>query len=70
MTRREEDDGVEITIEVITQETAKAILCEVDGENVWIPKSQILEGEDDIEPGAENVRITVATWLAEKEGWA
>lgn len=49
-------------------ETSKAILVEVEGDEIWIPKSAV---DDDSEVyGKGHVgELIVADWLAEKEGW-
>ena len=50
--------------------TADALLCNIDGEEVWIPKSTLEAGSDldeDSEPGDEGT-ITIPGWLAEDRG--
>lgn len=51
----------------ILQETEDAILVDCDGEEVWLPKSQI---EYDGERGDEAVDIELPEWLAEEKGLA
>lgn len=60
-------DTTTVTIDFVVQETAKAFLVEVDGEQSWIPKSQIIDG--DLNPGDESVEIEVTTFIAEDRGW-
>lgn len=49
------------------KETDKALLVEIEGEEIWIPKSVI---DDDSEVYAEGHegRLAVHEWWAEKEG--
>ena len=58
-------EGVEIL-----RATDLALHCKIDGEKVWIPKSQILDGSnfgDDSEEGDEG-ELIIPEWLAiEKE---
>lgn len=56
---------VEFYAEVL-HETEMAVLCEVDGDEVWIPRSVIEDGED-LETG-DTGDIEVAEWFAIKEG--
>lgn len=52
-----------------TRETAKALLVvDVDGEEHWVPKSQI-HGDSEVEEAGDEGRIAVKRWFAEKEGW-
>ena len=49
------------------KETDQALLCEIEGEERWIPKSQI---DDDSEVYAEGHTglLVVNEWWAEREG--
>lgn len=49
----------------ILQETEDAILLACEGENYWLPKSQI---EYEGERGDEYVEVTLPDWLAEEKG--
>jgi hypothetical protein len=54
----------------VKQVTAKALLVKVDDSDVWIPKSQILDCDkdvDDVEIG-DVVEIIIPQWLAEEKG--
>lgn len=54
----------------VEQITDKAILCDIDGMSVWIPKSQLESGselDEDSEIGDEG-NITIKRWLAEEKG--
>lgn len=61
-------EPVEIVVDFVKKETAKAVLCEINGDEIWIPKSVIDEGEDDLTEGEEDVTISIAAWFARKEG--
>lgn len=45
----------------------KAILCEIDGEEVWIPQSQIDEDSEVWESGQEGT-LVITAWLAKQKG--
>lgn len=49
------------------RETDKALFCDVEGREVWIPKSQI---DDDSEVYAQGHSglLVINEWFAEKEG--
>lgn len=49
------------------KETERALLVEVEGEEVWLPKSQI---DDDSEVYKEDTEgtLVIPLWLAEKHG--
>ncbi len=57
------DEYVEIEVDAVMRETAKAILFAIDDERVWIPKSVIDEEQSDFDSS-----IFVAEWFAEKAG--
>lgn len=67
----------EIKCHRVIKETAKAILCEVDGPDldtvqVWVPKSVIDDNSEvySLKSGQEPGTLVVQTWFAEKEGLA
>jgi hypothetical protein len=49
------------------KETKDALLCTIDGDEVWIPKSQI---DDDSEVYAEghSGQLVVTEWIAKQKG--
>ena len=51
--------------------TDAALLCEIDGEEVWIPKSQVDDDSEvfDDEDNAEG-RLVVTEWIAIQKGLA
>jgi len=50
--------------------TDKALLLELEdiGEAVWVPKSQVRDG-DQLEVGENPRRVSVTRWWFEKQGW-
>ncbi len=58
-----EPEWAEIDDVVCTYETENAILCEIGGEKVWVPRKLISEESFVAEKGDEGVLI-VAEWFA------
>jgi hypothetical protein len=58
---------VHVNVDKVLRETEKAFLVLVDGEEVWLPHSQIADW-DDYEAGDENVTMSVTEWIAEQKG--
>lgn len=58
---------VHLDVEEVKRETDKAFLVVIDGEQVWIPKSQI-DSPDDYEEGDTNCTISVTEWIANEKG--
>jgi hypothetical protein len=56
---------VDCLADEVIEETEKAILFDFDGDEIWIPKSQI-EDVDMIERGDVDVIVAIPLWLAEK----
>jgi hypothetical protein len=48
-------------------ETDNALLCTIDGKNVWIPKSQIDDNSEVWKKGDEGT-LVVSEWIAEEKG--
>jgi len=48
------------------RETKMALLCEIDGKRVWIPKSQIHEDSEVYKMGTEG-ELVIPQWLAEEK---
>lgn len=57
-----------LDVDLILKEGDKAFLCIVDGEEIWIPKSQMPDW-DDYNEGDKDVELAVTEWYAEKQGW-
>jgi len=53
-----EFEGVEVI-----RTTEKALLCVIDGAEHWIPKSQLLNCDPELDG-----RLVIPEWLAEKKG--
>lgn len=58
MTRK--DDTIIIGIDGVITETGKAVLFDIEGDEIWIPKSLFEYVEED--------EIEVSSWFAEEEG--
>jgi len=57
---------------LVLRTSEMAIHVQVEGEEIWIPKS-CLHDESEIDEHAEKGdegAVSVKTWWAEKEGWA
>lgn len=65
MPNKDETHSIEDAI--CTKETTDALLCEFEGKELWIPKSQITE-ESEVQGEGEEGMLVVTQWLAEKEG--
>lgn len=51
------------------RQTDNAILCDIDGEQVWIPLSQVDDDSEVIDEG-DCGRLVVSRWIAEAKGLA
>ena len=60
---------VEIHDVFVEAETDRAILCIIENEEFWIPKSQIHDDSEVYEKGQDGTLI-VTEWWAKKEGLA
>ena len=58
---------VHLDVEEIVRGTDKALLLRIDGEEVWVPLSQIADS-DDYEVGDMDCTVSVTEWFASKEG--
>lgn len=61
------EDGERFEKARAKKETDRALLVEIDGEEHWIPKSQILDDSEVYEEGGEGV-LVVTTWIAKQKG--
>ena len=61
------DDDVEIEDVQAIRETEKALLCQIKGEEIWVPRSQIRE-ESDVKDAGDDGTLVVSNWFATKEG--
>lgn len=60
-------DYVLIEADCIKAATDRAVLAVIDGEEHWIPRSVIEDG-DDIVAGGDPEELSVAEWFVNKEG--
>jgi len=51
----------------VVKETDKALLCNIHGEEIWIPKSQIHEDSEVYEEGGKG-SLVITQWLASQKG--
>ena len=58
---------VHIEVEQITGETDKAFFVRYEGQDICLPKSQIIDVED-LAVGDINVTVSITSWLAEQKG--
>jgi hypothetical protein len=61
------DEQFEVDVDDVKAATNKALLCVVDGDEEWIPRSQILDG--DIEEVGDSGSMIITAWLAREKGW-
>lgn len=62
-------DKIKVPGATVVKVTEKALLVEVDGDEAWVPKSQIQKGSEiteDSEIGTEGV-LVLPRWLAEEK---
>ncbi len=60
------DEATTFDAEFIS-ETDLAILVDIDGDEVWLPKSQIEMSDGSLDAG-DLIEIDVPDWLAEEKG--
>lgn len=63
-------DPVTFEVETVKAETDRAILVEIEGEEVWVPKSAIEEESEVWSQKNGSGDLIVARWWAEKRGLA
>ena len=63
----EDEDPVEITDVTCTRETEKALLCVIEQEDVWIPKSQVTDDSEVYAKGHAGT-LVVTAWIAKQKG--
>ena len=60
-------NAVEIRDVQAIKETDAALLCAIEGEEIWIPKSQINDDSEVYAEGGEGT-LVITRWFAEKKG--
>jgi len=63
-------EEVEVEFDAVKASTDKAVLILVDGEEYWIPKSQIGDLYENEGRFATGGSLTIPEWLAEEKGLA
>lgn len=58
---------VEVHGDEVARETDRAVLCRIDGDERWIPLSQIDPGTPASEGGCE-FTMGITRWIAEQKG--
>lgn len=58
---------VHLDVELVKRETDGAFLCVIDGDEVWLPKSQI-DDPGRLAEGDEGVTVSVTEWIAKQKG--
>jgi hypothetical protein len=64
------DDDATKTIEItepVKRETEKALLVEIGGEELWIPKSQIHDDSEVYREG-DTGKLVITEWIAREKG--
>jgi len=61
-----DDKNVTIPGALVTRETDKALLVEVEGEQLWIPKSQVHDDSDVYQDG-DHGDLVISRWIAEQK---
>lgn len=60
---------IHIDVDRIIRETDAAFLIEIDGDEIWLPKSQIAD-VDDYNAGIEDCVMSITEWIAMEKGLA
>jgi hypothetical protein len=62
---RDEQPDVTITGATVKRTSEKAILIVTkDAEEIWLPRSQLREGSEDLKAGKDVVSVTMTAWIA------
>lgn len=69
MTNDERHELIEVYVDRVIKTTDKAALCNIDGDNCWLPWSLIGEGSE-IESVGDSGVAYIPYWLAEEKGLA
>jgi hypothetical protein len=48
-------------------DSGSALLCEIDGREVWIPQSQI-DDDSEVYEGGDEGELVISQWIAEQKG--
>jgi hypothetical protein len=68
MPRRPDPSEDDVRLEDVRclRATEKAILCEIEGDEVWIPQSQVTEDSEVWKPGQEGT-LVITRWIARQK---
>lgn len=69
MGRRQDEDYVDLPEAICLKETTRALLVQVEGEEVWVPKSTVA-GVSEVQSEGDSGVLTVERWLAEERNLA
>ena len=59
-----------VPVESVEVKREKAALLVVDGEEAWVPLSNMSDNDANrIEEGDQDIEIKVAKWFADQKGW-
>lgn len=62
-----DSNWVHLDVDEVKKITAKAMLVEIDGDELWLPLSQISEPES-FEEGDTEITVSVSEWIAAQKG--
>lgn len=60
-------DEVGVDVDEVTVETDKVLLVSIDGQEIWIPKSQVSDNSEVYQKGDSGTMI-ISLWIAEQKG--
>jgi hypothetical protein len=67
MSDNDRNEQVAIHVDRLIRQTSGAALCEIDGEEIWLPWSQIDE-DSEISKDGDSGTAYIPRWLADAEG--
>lgn len=67
MPMSDRNEQVEVYVDRLIRQTEKAALCRIDGEEMWLPWSQIDEGSEIAKDG-DSGTVYIPRWLAVDKG--
>lgn len=67
--RKEDEPSVTFSDVSVIRETDKALLCLIEEEEVWIPKTQIVDGSEVFDADENSSgKLMVTEWIALQKG--
>jgi hypothetical protein len=54
---------------VCVKETEKALLVKFEGVETWVPKSQVIGSESEVNEQGDQGMLVVTEWIAKEKGW-